>query len=134
MSAYIVSNYHINALITWAVAHEVYFYERKHKERISINMLNADSIAAELYSENVRSVNTRYGERTKRKGFVFSRAPSALRLSAKDIVRACDCLDYQSCETDDWTRTKAHAALTAIREAAINQLVEDCGTWELNVT
>lgn len=129
MSAYIVSHYHINALTSYAVRQEVSFYWKN--KRYVFNRDSANDLAGQLYSENVRSVNSRYNERTRRVGFKFERVLTD-HLNHDDIIKACDCLRYQSSETRNYERTLAYAALQAIREEAIDQLVDDCHTWELN--
>jgi hypothetical protein len=40
------------------------------------------------------------------------------------VISCCDCLRYQSCETDDYEQTAAYKVLDAIRESAIRQLVK----------
>jgi hypothetical protein len=40
-------------------------------------------------------------------------------LPAVALLKLCDCLDYQSCETEDWKQTAAHELLELIRGAAI---------------
>lgn len=40
------------------------------------------------------------------------------------VIRACDCWRYQSCETADHEETAAWAVVDAIREDAINSLVD----------
>jgi len=38
------------------------------------------------------------------------------------ILKACDCLEYQSCETGDWQESLACEVLNMIRKAAIKEL------------
>lgn len=128
MSAFIVNDYHINALTSFAVWQEVSFYWKA--QRYVFNHDTAHFLAGVLYSENVRSVNHRYNERTRRQGFNYKRV-SIIHLEAEDIIGACDCLRYQSCETSNYDRTLARAATNAIREAAVNMLVDGSRTWEL---
>ena len=87
-----------------------------------------------LYAENVRSVSARYPEDT------FDSLPGPIEkpeqievnyrhfdhinwvLKPVAILKLCDSLEYQSCETDDWEQTVAHTLLQAIRRAAIRCL------------
>ena len=39
-----------------------------------------------------------------------------------EIIKLCDCYDYQSCETRDWETTEAFAICAALRAAAIDSL------------
>ena len=130
MSAYIVNDYHINALVTWAVLNDVRMWQPRRKCWTPIDLSTAQHVAATLYSENVRSVNYRYGERTKRTGFTYKPVPIT-HLTAADIIKACQCLDYQSCETPDWHSTEACGYLTSIRNAAVNEMIRACSTWQL---
>jgi hypothetical protein len=92
----------------------------------------ADLIANVLYKENIRSVLHRYQNDD------LDSAPgpidkpmsiktgdwSPLKLCVKpiEILKACDCLEYQSCETDDYYETPAYEILNMIRKAAIQAL------------
>lgn len=128
MSAFIVNDYHINALTSWAVYNDVSFYWKA--QRYEFNKSTADFLAGILYSENVRSVNHRYNERTRRQGFNFQRVLID-DLEPADIICACDCLRYQSCETSNYDRTLARAATVAIRDAAVHALIDGHSCWEL---
>ena len=129
MSAFIVNDYHINALTSFAIRHDVSFYWKA--QRYVFNRDTANFLAGVLYSENVRSVNHRYNERTRRNNFSFTRVLID-HLDFADIISACDCLRYQSCETSNYERTLARAATNAIREAAINAMIDGNGCWELH--
>lgn len=128
MSAFIVNDYHINALTSFAIHNEVSFYWKA--QRYVFNRDTAHYLAGVLYSENVRSVNHRYNERTRRNNFSFTRVLID-HLDFADIISACDCLRYQSCETSNYDRTLARAATVAIREAAINAMIDGNRCWEL---
>jgi hypothetical protein len=129
MSSYIVSDNHINALVSYGVQQKASFYVPK-EGWIYFTEETAPAIAALLYRHNVYSVNANYGERTRATGFEY-KPVSVSHLSAAAIVRACDCLDYQSCDRKDWDRSRAKKALTSIREKAISDLVKGCKVWEL---
>lgn len=132
MSAFIVTDYHINALVTWGVYNKAQYWLPKERRWVYFNSETAPAIAALLYSENVRSVNSRYNERSRRTGFRYIFEPSALRLRPDEIIKACDCLDYQSCETKSWKNTQAYKALQSIREEAISALTKTTMTWTLS--
>ena len=71
-------------------------------------------LADQLKRWNTRSVNHRYNERTRM-------APCSLaevaQLGSTDMVALCECLEYQSCERQDWKTDcgKAYERLTAIK-------------------
>lgn len=87
-----------------------------------------------LYRENVRSVAYRYPDCARDNlpgpladaGFVDvsprDLARRDLLLQPVEILKMCDCLEYQSCETKDWPASVAHRLLNAIRRAAVRAL------------
>lgn len=94
----------------------------------------ASAYADILYAENVRSVLHRYPNDTLDSAPGPMEKPEHIRVSMRDMVspayrlrplailKMCDCLDYQSCETDDWEDTPAYRLLNSIRRAAIREL------------
>ena len=121
MSAFIVSDRHINVLVSFAArggrsGHASYYWKGSHQYFLG----NEQHIASALYAENVRSVNTRYRMDQPADGFVFSRDDSIR--DPLVIIKACHCLEYQSCETIDWTGTEAFAILKAIQAVAVRSL------------
>ncbi len=80
----------------------------------------ADKIGSILWAENNRSVNHRYTESNETPG--YQHQPLMRPSTPVEIIKACNCLNYQSCETADWDQTEAHAILDAIRERAIREL------------
>ena len=87
-----------------------------------------------LYQENIRSVRGRYpgdkwdglpGPIEKPIHIVVAsedQVKAIYRLPPVSILKMCDCLEYQSCETDDYRHTVAFALLDSIRRAAIHCL------------
>jgi hypothetical protein len=87
-----------------------------------------------LYQENIRSVRGRYpddkwdglpGPIVKPLHIVIDPRDQTLakyRLSPVAILKMCDCLEYQSCENEDYRQTVAFALLDSIRGAAIRHL------------
>ena len=129
MSAFIVSDYHINAIVSYGVKREAQFYT-KNVGWERFNPDTAQVMAALLYRANVCSVNSRYGERKRATGFRYQRVDVS-GLTAADIINACDCLDYQSGEVKTWERSRARRALQAIRESAIEVLASSSKAWTL---
>ncbi len=121
MSAYLVPDYHINALVSWARdrhgsgAVSYYWGGRRREVRG-----DEKRIASVLYAENVRSVNSRYKEHDPAHGFRFKWVPNVL--NPIDVIKACHGYTYQACETDDWDRTEAHAIVAGIIQSAIRAL------------
>ncbi len=109
MSAFIVTHDHINAIISFACQYNI------------AGVAGREQATAELLlAENTRSVNHRYRENTPVETIVFSSQDPTL--SPIEVIKACDCLDYQSCETDDWRSTPACKLLESIQSHAVRQL------------
>lgn len=125
MSAYIVEDFHINGLVTWAAMFHgndrVSYYWND-----SWHPIQGDEqrVAEVLYAENVRSVNERYrNERNSPEGFKFKEVLGAvMHHTPVEIIKACRCYSYQACETDDWKASEAFAIIEAIVESAIEHM------------
>ncbi len=133
MSAFIVDADHIDALVTYAVRHQVSFWNGA--ERIQITRFNAEEIGRQLLDANVASVSHRYrgdigddGDPAAEYKFREFRQ----ELSAVQILVGCECLDYQSCERDDWELSIAWRILQAIRNQAVRAFPGREGAqWEI---
>lgn len=120
MSAYIVDDFHINGLVTWAALQHAasnvsYFWRGAHRAIQG----NEARVAQGLYAQNVRSVNHRYNDKTPSKFEFRWVTGSVTNHSAAEIIKACDCYMYQSNETPRADRTEAFAIIQAIREQAV---------------
>lgn len=131
MSAFIVTDNHIHALVGYAIRHDVSY--RVNGNRVAITENNADEIGQILVDENYRSVHQRYAERTKgyfgdaESGYKFKRQPLP---DAVTMIKAVHCFEYQACETDDWEKSIAHSICEAIIDAAIRKLPGyDAAPW-----
>ena len=120
MSAFIVSDRHISALVNYgAQQRTTYFFNGLHHElKQSGEPQRSGQI---LLNENVRSVNHCYNETTVPDAFELS-AINSQNLTPVAILSLCAGYDYQACETDDYDTTEAHAIIMAIRFKAIHQL------------
>ena len=132
MSAFIVSPFHINTLVSWA--HEKTVWLKHDGSDYSFKEEPA-RLAGILYSANVVSVNERYNEDEPSGSFPFEMLSwsDIYAIDPVQIIKACDCLDYQSCEMESWNGSLAYELLQAIREEAIRCLpgMEDA-KWELS--
>ena len=82
---------------------------------------NSQDIGQKLVDENFRSVNYRYTEQVEPEQFKLM-VLLRTKYTPVAIIKACDCYNYQSCETRDWQETEAYAIMTALRERAIDML------------
>lgn len=95
------------------------------------NYLNADNsakVAAILMAENVRSVNARYNDEGSNP-YEFEYLPRARKLPVGNIIGALDCLEYQSCETDDWHESNAWEIICSLRKHLLKVIAESEGTY-----
>jgi hypothetical protein len=134
MSAFVVHDHHINVLITWAagrhgIGHVSYYWEGQRRDVRE----NPRRMASVLHAENVRSVNARYQDCENPAGFVYQPVPLGyLNITPIQIIKACHCLAYQSCESSDWEQTEAYAILNGIEAAAVRSIVGyDDAAWEM---
>lgn len=127
MSAFVVSDDHINVLLTWANKNmgNVIVYNGKEGEEVELSFSQVGDLqkmANILRSENIRSVNTRYNEDTTLAdlpvGFTFYHYVA----SPVEIIKACQCYDYQACENEKYPSTDAHRIIEWIMDAAVSAL------------
>lgn len=79
------------------------------------NPVECDSLCRRFYAANVRSVNSRYSERTAlAMPSRYHTAGDYARMSAAALCKAIDSLDYQSCERPDWATSLAGRLLTQL--------------------
>lgn len=106
MSAFIVSDRHINYILSWVADHNGKYTNSKGR------VLSLDEIGGILRKENYRSVNFRY-DTNKRPGEPFVYA----YVGPTDTMQAyanCHCLDYQSNEGPKWEKSTACKLLKQI--------------------
>lgn len=127
MSAYVVSQAHIDLLVSAAVTwRRLDFYNSPSLSGAPelSQTTNPDAIGAALWAENVRSVNYRYNSEEAETVPAYTwrdlhptGAPLALI-----VLKACDCFDYQACETEDYESRWAARWIDQLRKQAISQL------------
>jgi hypothetical protein len=155
MSAFVCGPDHFKALAIFAVSRRhgsrnVDPRDLKGCEKLELyNEINLASAYADiLYAENMRSVLHRYPDDTeetapgpidkpehiKVTGHDMCK-PAYIRVSPVAILKMCDCLEYQSCETDDYRQTLAFDLLDRIRGAAIHCLPGyDDAPWDYDAS
>jgi hypothetical protein len=132
MSAFIVGNDHIDALMTYCIDNRVSFWNGT--DRVDITSDNAEEIGRILLDENVKSVHYRYegriepDEKNAAADYGFRRFGPIEPLKAIWGVR---CLEYQSCEHPEWENSIAWRISQAIIHEAIRHIPCDEGMWEI---
>ena len=127
MSAFVVDDKTIEKIINVAIMcaddQGVWFYHRANSGEVTsgyITRNNAAWAAQVLLDENYRSVNARYSDAALPHPVQFRHQFRFIGDKVREIAgafKAADCLDYQSCETDDWESTLAYKILQGCRSA-----------------
>lgn len=108
MSCFVVSDFHVNALVAWGLRHG------------AIVGISPDALAHELASANRAAFAERYLDDPGLVPFAgFNRAVDPSHLAPVAIVKACDCLDYQASDWSIWAGSEPAAHLAAIRATAL---------------
>lgn len=133
MSAYMVDREHIVYLVKAAVGSRDSHFWWTHNgqtNRIVRSGLPEDderlvSIANMLWRENVKSVQARYQDKGEgnlpgRIGETYWITMGDMRFiwpgfDAVQVLKACDCYEYQSCEHEGWESSDAKAFVDALR-------------------
>lgn len=117
MSAYVVSNNTIRAVIGYAADHDLK----------AMGVTTKDALGQILLDENVRSVNHRYSTSQEPEPFTYG---DGYKVSPRQAVWHLMCIEYQSCETPDWTVTRAHNLLFRLLQNIAKQIAGDIeGSW-----
>jgi hypothetical protein len=139
MSAFIVSNTHIDALLT-AGLHKYngrdgdsVFWEIAgadgNPEYQILTERNASQVGAMLLAENQRSVNDRYDTDELEPIYEFQELPGTPEPTT--VLNAIRCYRYQSCEHDGWESSEAAQVIGAIESKMIREVCENDDTWEI---
>lgn len=138
MSAFLVTDAHINVMLTFAAQHRLSLPDpRCLSASIEVTQLsNATLIGEALLRENLRSLTCRYGaahgftpephsDDSYAERYRFNPDHRLAHLGtglAVAIIKLTHCFDYQACETDDYATTPAAAISRALRDAATYHL------------
>lgn len=131
MSAFMVSSDHIDGILSYARQRDAYLYPHGRAKEADLTL-----VGRILLNENARSVNTRYGsdsgvELDDILGYEFK--PFKRSVTELEVLKACDCFDYQACETSDYDASPAADLIRRIRAKAICELAgyNQANGWEL---
>lgn len=128
MSAFIVSDTHINALVRYASRHKVGVSYGATVMRLNA-FDNEQAVTQILLDENVKSVNYRYSECWPTQIDYDQGAPI---LTAIQAIKAAQCLRYQSCEHPEFENSLADKFIKAIISDAIPRIEGyDSAQWAI---
>jgi hypothetical protein len=124
MSAFIVSDQHIHAIVSFAVMCQArtnstaFYATRRHTDLRE--PADRTKLGQLLLKENYKSVGHRYREADDFSGDY--RHEQVATPTPVEILKLLSCLEYQSCEHPDYRESEAYAVLEHLRGEAIAQL------------
>lgn len=129
MSAYLVEPDHIGVIAQFAAQNEC----GKWGDHYNDQLLTAEQFSDCLAKANIKSIKTRYpdDDSSKLEDKIYlglcrdSAKKSHGHIDLLAMAALVKCLEYQSCEPDDWYQSKAFKVLTSIREIVLRKLIED---------
>lgn len=128
MSVFLVNNNHISAIVKWAVNSRHFSYQ--YGVPLSTRFTEPSRLVTLLSNENLLSFNYRYRDKQKLGEVYFDRF--ATSLTPVEVIKACQCLMYQSCEHEGWETSEAKVFLEYVIQDAIRSLPGyDEAEWEI---
>jgi hypothetical protein len=141
MSAYIVDRNHILYLVQAALSRRLsrhggsafrwFCGENKSGELLAGDYDRAADVANLLWRENIASVSGRYPNESSatlpgpiNENFVIEPSDFArcVEIDPIQVLKSCDCFEYQSCEHDGWRDSEAKAFIDSLRNHAWHAL------------
>lgn len=119
MSAFVVPHAHITVLAVFIKQHGIGPSK------------SVQEIGEMLYAENVKSVCYRYADKPEEYGkFAIDERAAFIRPSLVQILKAANCLDYQSCEHPGYYDSDTRCLMELVMRAAIKDVPPLHGrTW-----
>lgn len=138
MSAFSVTNTHINTLISWAKHHikeiRVYGNNPTSSNRFDLTISEQFTRCGQLLRDaNNASINYRYGQGACDDDYYPQHLSKAAQLNPVAILKLLDCLSYQSCEPPNYEDGLAYKVINTIRSYAICKLAGyEESPWAIN--
>lgn len=131
MSAYIVSDETISAIVKGFEMYDATYNAEGYKKPISIIINVTDlrnSIGQHLLNQNYASVNYRYRESTEPHKFEYVDIPN---INPGMILGCIHCYNYQTCEADiegkDYFESDLYYSLNELKEHMLKRYIERDG-------
>ena len=126
MSAWNVSDKHINSILSWGINNEVFL----HIYKTVLTAENALKFARILRKENQHSITCRYGNPDVLDPIKFNLVDlDECGFNCVTILKLCDCYVYQACESDDYKESRAISIVNCIRAAIITEMSSELAGW-----
>lgn len=139
MSIWLVSNTHVDAMLTAALVliprtRQPIRWDREHDSNrwdAELTRANVNQVGAMLLAENQRSVNHRYGENEIEPVYTYNQLPG--RPDPVTVLKTISCYEYQSDGSPSWHTSEARRFCQILREMVIFQLPGyDAAPWGIN--
>jgi len=141
MSAFMVNKDHIDLLVSAAVNWRCLDFYRANQFPGAPDKHDVDQVGTALWAENARSLTAAYGKRgcnemagdQYRTGYRYRDLQVRGGANyAVTILKACNCFDYQACETDDYHSTWAAKWIDNLRGHALHKLpgYDEADGWD----
>lgn len=134
MSAFVVNDQTINVIVKAAAKHltkrdgrMMAFYQDSET-----NWMTPTELGQNLLKENYRSVEHRYNDESEDTWKMYKYKDPGHTITHNEkhynstdpmmVLKLISCLEYQSCETDDWRETPAYKILKGIENRLISAL------------
>lgn len=127
MSCYIVSKKTIDVIVKgfedYGVDYRAKNYKTDNCQLIVLRGRRNDAIGQSLLNQNYASVNYCYHEDNKIPEYHFS----DVEYNEGMLLGCINCYLYQACETEDFFETELYRSLRRLKEAMLEQLIEEKG-------
>lgn len=129
MSSYLMNPQTIGLLAHFAVESKATSYS----ECYGLNLETVDKVVEALVRANLLSLAVRYPDSDPAMDFMDlstddficeckDEAKRSWNVPVIEILKSCDCFSYQSCEYDDWYKSKAFKIINVIRKKCVSRL------------
>ena len=140
MSAFLCSDSHISAvadcIVRYLPKNQVLHYTSGEDGEMSV------AVAKKLFDANIESLIARYGDEEEYKKCVFKYRVVERKFNTPQMINMVRCLNYQSCEVDDWVSTDTYklfedlkvnlrACATHLNDKQFENWCKDEDLWEL---
>lgn len=142
MSAYIVEENVINFMIQAGMSRAITscyglsWWKKPTYEpngTMKLTYANDQEVGQMLWNQNIRSVRVRYGvgdlpgptanpDIPAEEQFIYKPRPWTMEVKPIQVIKACHCYAYQSCESDDWALTESYRFSEALINASVHSV------------
>lgn len=127
MSCYIVNKKTIDVIVKgiedYGIDYRAKNYKTDNCRLIVLRGSQNDAIGQSLLNQNYASVDYRYRENNKVPEYHFS----DVEYNEGMLLGCINCYLYQACETEDFFESELYRSLRRLKEAMLEQLIEDKG-------